>query len=122
MSVEVFIKPTMPKSVYASRNRNSGGLRSLKFKLSRHFNRMCFYCGVKTLMSKAGAVKISDNSATVDHTYWKWDMRRRLSNETVLCCWKCNKEKWAKDEENFYSGYDYRLTFDLIKYFQLQYQ
>lgn len=85
----------------------------------------CHYCKCRMIFSTQDNYhKRLRKAATLDHVYFKWDMRRVLCRRTVPCCWNCNHTKNETDTEWFKQGYEkevwkkaskYLLT-ELIKY------
>lgn len=47
-----------------------------------------------------------EKAATVDHIYFKGDIRRALNKEMVPCCRKCNMMKNDWEDEWLYQGYE----------------
>lgn len=108
------------KAPYDPAVRSGVPTRKLKMRLFKKYKSICFYCGIKTIIQHRNLTQnYPANTATVEHLYSKFDMRRALSKKTVLSCLKCNAKK-AKDDGNIiFDGYK-RVDFSLIEHFNLQ--
>lgn len=76
----------------------------------------CKYCGRKTEMPPTDGVTTFKRMATQEHLYSKMDIRRLLSNKTVLCCLECNQNKAYADYDaifnnEFYNNREYNDLF-----------
>jgi 5-methylcytosine-specific restriction endonuclease McrA len=59
----------------------------------------CFYCGVSTVSGKGAAKK--ENGLTKDHMIPKSRGGKKLSNNIIGSCVKCNREKGCLTYEEF---------------------
>lgn len=57
----------------------------------------CYLCGIKTKIPKKHTIHCRDIDATLDHIYNTMDIRRLLSNDVKLCCYKCNHQRGITD-------------------------
>jgi hypothetical protein len=62
------------------------------------YNGICQGCGCKTIMTYCNTHKLPKNTATVEHIYHRWDIRRGISTakDTTLFCFDCNMKGAAK--------------------------
>jgi 5-methylcytosine-specific restriction endonuclease McrA len=55
----------------------------------------CYWCGVFTEEPIQNGGRLSDDTATLDHLYTRYEMEKRVSegNPFVLACNKCNHDR-----------------------------
>ena len=105
------------RSPYDNTIRNGVKVRKMKIKLFIKSKGRCAYCHCKVIIPEPlhGGIQFK-NTATLDHVYQKWDIRRAICKDVVLCCFKCNQERNHEDMENVLSNYKYKWkSIDLIK-------
>ncbi|HYH14324.1 MAG TPA: hypothetical protein VD794_03835 [Flavisolibacter sp.] len=81
-------------------------VKSLRKRLYNYQDGLCYYCGNKTSLE----INQEENiflAATIEHVYDRWDIRRGVTNETVLACYFCNQLKSRLDHARRWQGFDY---------------
>jgi 5-methylcytosine-specific restriction endonuclease McrA len=93
-----------PKSPFGSRKRRN---RNANSRLYIDQNGICAYCNIKTTFPKrfSSIPRITD--ATVEHKYFRWDIRRAICEDVVMVCWKCNSKKNEADHISLWGGWTY---------------
>lgn len=88
-------------SPYAPKNRKAS--QEVSLMLYKKHNKRCFHCKKKLRWLNRG-----EDRPTSDHLYSKNDIRRALSDEHVLSCWRCNQDR--NNEENWRIFRDYNIS------------
>lgn len=68
----------------------------------------CYYCGCNTRMSKIGKNSSFPNMATRDHLYSKMDIRRLISEKSVLACKSCNEQRAYREHDLVFNNGSYQ--------------
>lgn len=98
-------------------------LRNRRIRLYKNKKGKCYYCGTTTILDLSGELnnKPIHNLATIDHKYFRWDIRRALSEENVLSCWMCNQIKNDNDNGKMWHGFTYLGNeFNIFNYLTIQ--
>lgn len=69
---------------------------------------LCSYCKSKTKLQESHVGKCKNNIATSEHIYSKLDIRRLLSEKTILACYGCNISKAQREYDLIYNNGTYQ--------------
>lgn len=73
----------------------------------------CYYCGVLTKLPKSQkytrkGTKVNPRMATVEHVYSRMDIRRLITDKSVLACVSCNNAKAYRDYDLVFNNGTYQ--------------
>ena len=88
-------KKVQKKSIISSpfgKKRSGSCLTAKRNELFNKFNGICQGCGCQTFIGNRLNNKLQKNTATVEHIYHRYDIRRAVTTikETTLFCYGCN--------------------------------
>lgn len=100
----LYISPLKSGQVKLNLNRGLHG-RTLRkmYKKNTH----CCYCGKHTILNRVGG-SAKDNTATIEHIYSAYDIRRNIkkgARKMKLACYKCNWEKGLEIRRLIFDDY-----------------
>lgn len=85
----------------------------------------CHHCGCSVVRAKSGQKRNKDNTATIDHIFSRYDIRRACVNGSkwVLSCHKCNDHRCRVDNRRMQQiNFDYDMwdrSVHLITFYRL---
>lgn len=85
--------------------------QKIRYRLMSKHRGICQYCGVRMKLPKKNHEYkiIPAKTATLDHYYSRFDIRRYIPGQhknVILCCYQCNQNR-AKRENNLYGKQRY---------------